>query len=158
MLDKKKNYRKIKFGTLKHSTHLNSVASVGKTKHFEDTIYCSLFHQGDIIAIDKKTGNFKVVLSELKHPHAIRVIGKKIILSDTENGKIIITDHNLKIKKKFKIPNSNWIQDSSILPNGNILITDSNNNRILEFDQKNEMIIDSYNYSKKWKIFSAEAI
>lgn len=155
---KHKNYRKIKFGTLRQTTHLNSLLEVGKTKYFNKTIYCSLFHQGKIIAIDKNSGDFKVILEGLKHPHAIRRSKNNLILSDTENGRIIITDKDFNKKKEYFISNANWIQDASFLPNGNIIISDSNNNRILEFNPKENRIVDSFSYSKEWKIFSSEVI
>ena len=157
-LDKSKNYRSIKFGTLKQTTHLNSVLEMGKTKYFKDTIYCSFFHQGQIIAIDKKTGNYKVVMKNLKHPHALRKIKNRIMFCDTEHNRVIFTDNDFIKFKYYDIPHANWIQDSSILTNGNIIVADSNNNRLVEFSLSNKKIVDEFSFSKEWKIFSCEEI
>lgn len=157
-LIKEKDYKRIKFGTLRQTTHLNSLLEVGKTKYFKKTIYCSLFHQGKIIAIDKSSGDFRIVFEGLKHPHSIRRSKTGLIFSDTENGRIITTDKDFNKKEEYFISDANWIQDASFLPNGNIIISDSNNNRILEFSPNENKVLDSFNYSKEWKIFSSEVL
>lgn len=151
----KKDYRKDKFPTLKQTTHLNSIVYAGKTKYFEETLYVSLFHQGKVLAINKRTGDCKIVMGGLKHPHAIRESGEGYVVSDTENGKVIIVDKNFKGIDKYTLNKSNWIQDCFIMKNKNLLICDSNNNRILELDRSSKKIKEIYNYDPEWKIFSA---
>ena len=157
-INKRINHRYKKYPTLRQTTHLNSAIYVGKTKYFSETIYCSLFHQGEIIAIDKENGNFKVVLRNLNHPHSIYKIEKIIVLSDTENNKIILTDLNFKSPKRIKLKGFNWIQDTSLLKSGNFLICDANNNRIVEFDLETNKVISKFNFNKEWRIYQAKQI
>ncbi|PIU24056.1 hypothetical protein COT12_03060, partial [Candidatus Berkelbacteria bacterium CG08_land_8_20_14_0_20_39_8] len=99
-----------------------SAIYIGKTKHFKYTIYCSLFHQGEIIAIDKSSLEHKVILKDLKHPHSIYFVKNKIIISNTENKSVLIFDKNLEDIKKIKINNIGWVQDANFLRNGNLII------------------------------------
>ncbi len=151
----KKDYRTYKFPTLRQTTHLNSVIYAKKTKYFKKTIYASLFHQGKVIAINKFNGKYKTVLNGLKHPHSIRKVKEGYVISDTENGRIVIVDENFLIKHYYILKGSNWIQDCSLMSNGNFIVCDSNNNRIIELDSQSGKIKDSYKYNSEWKIFSA---
>ncbi len=157
-IDKKINHRHKKYPTLKQTTHLNSAIYVGKTKHFPKTIYCSLFHQGEIIAVDKETGNFKVILRNLNHPHSIYKIKNKIILSDTESNNLVFADINFGNIRKIKLKGFNWIQDVSLLKNGNFLVCDANNNRIVEVNLKIKKVVSEFHFNKEWRIYQTKQI
>lgn len=157
-INKKINHRYKIYPTLKQTTHLNSAIYIGKTRYFPKTIYCSLFHQGEIIAIDKDTKTCKTVLKHLNHPHSIYKIGKIIIFSDTENNSLVLTDLNFDKIKKVKLAGFDWIQDASLLKNGNLLICDANNNRIVEFNLKNKKIVNQLHFNKEWRIYQAKQV
>tara|TARA_B100000315_G_scaffold256085_1_gene301150 strand:+ start:2758 stop:3702 length:945 start_codon:yes stop_codon:yes gene_type:complete len=158
IVDRKINHRNKKYPTLQQTTHLNSAFYAGKTKYYGDTIYCLLFHQGEIIAIDKKTLETKKVMGGLKHPHSIYLLNKKMMVSDTENHSIIISDKNFNKIRREKIKNVGWIQDATFLKNGNILISDPDNNRIIEFNPKNKKIIQQMDFNKEWRIYQAKEL
>jgi hypothetical protein len=158
VVERNVNHRDKQYPTLKQTTHLNSALYVGKTRYFKDTIYCSLFHQGEIIAISKKTLKFKKVLEGLKHPHSIYLINKKIIISDTENKSVIISDKNLNNVKREKLKNVGWIQDATLLENGNLLISDPDNNRVFEFDTKLKRVKNQIVFNKEWRIYQAKQL
>ena len=156
-VDPSKDYRTIKFATLRQTTHLNSAVYAGKTKYFSKTIYCSLFHQGQILAIDRKTGRKIKVMDHLKHPHSINKQDNGFLISDTENKRIILVDKDFKKQNAIKI-DSDWIQDASMLPNGNILVSDANNFRLAEVDIVKRRICNEFSYPTEWKIFNAKAL
>jgi len=67
-----------------------------------------------------------------------------IIVSDSENDRIIEIDYNTKkIIWKFDTGLS-WPRDADELPNGNIMITDTFHNRIIEISKEDKEIIWSY--------------
>lgn len=156
VIDKKVDHRYKEYPTLQQTTHLNSAIYVGKTKHFDQTIYCSLFHQGKIIAIDKSSLKHKVILENLKHPHSIYLMKNKIIISDTENKTTILADKDLNKIKRVKIKGIGWIQDSTLLKNGNLLISDPDNNRVVEFSLKDNKIEGEMFFNKEWRIYQAK--
>ncbi len=158
LIDRNTNHRNIQYPTLQQTTHLNSAIYIGKTKYFNDTIYCSLFHQGKIIAIDKNSLNHKVILKDLKHPHSIYFVKNKIIISDTENKSALITDKNLRNIKRIKIKDIGWVQDANFLRNGNIIISDPDNNRIVEFNLRTKKIDNEMFFNKEWRIYQAKEL
>ena len=153
MIPKNIDHRAISYPTMRHTTHLNSALYIGKTKLYKETIICTLFHQGEVIAIDRSTKNFSTVIKGLKKPHSLdRIAFDLLMLSNTANNEIIIFNRDFEIKKRVKIRDAEWIQDAICLSNGNFLVADANHNRILEVNEFGE-IIDSYNFNKDWKIF-----
>jgi hypothetical protein len=154
----KDNHRYKKYPTLKQTTHLNSAIFVENRGYYPETIYCSLFHQGEILAINAKNDESKILLKNLHHPHSLYRLGDKIIISDTENAQIIITNLNFGKIHKIKLKGFNWIQDTSLLSNGNLLICDSNNNRIVEMNPFNKTILSEFKYNPEWRIYQAKQI
>ena len=155
-VDLKIDHRMVKYPTLQQATHINSAVYAGTTCFSKETVYASLFHQGQIVAIDKLTKKCEVVLSGLRHPHAVYMNGDDIIFSDTENQKVMLTDKNFKNCRSLHFSQANWIQDASFLSNGNIILADSNNNRILEVEPSNGRVIDEFKYSPEYKVYSVK--
>jgi len=156
VIDKEKDHRKIQYPTLQQTTHLNSAFYLGKTKYFKNTIYCSLFHQGEILAIDKETSKIKRILKGLKHPHSIYYNNKKLIISDTENRSVILSNKDLTKIRRVRLKMVGWIQDATLLKNGNLLVSDSDNNQIIEFDIKKKKIIKRVVFNREWRIYQAK--
>ena len=75
-----------KYGTLKQTTHVNSVAELP-----DGRVLATLFHQGTVIAIDRATGSWQTLLGGLDHPHAVRVLDEEhITVADTAHGKALL--------------------------------------------------------------------
>ncbi len=108
-LDKSADHRDIKYGTLAQTTHVNSAAELP-----DGTVLASLFHQGTVIAIDRKSGAWQTVLEGLDHPHAIRVLAKNYItVADTGRGRALMVNiQNGKGKIVEEIQeDTSWLQD-----------------------------------------------
>jgi len=147
-ISKKIDHRKTGYPTLEQTTHINSAIFSDKN---EKKIISSLFHQGEVIEIDRTSGKSKTILRGLKQPHSIYKLERNFIVSDTNNNRIIIFEKNGKILNKIK-GEFNWIQDSTQLSSGNYLVADSNNHRIIEINDKGQAL-DYYNFSKNFKIY-----
>jgi hypothetical protein len=128
VIDLRKDYRNVDTCTPQHTTHINSCLELNSGK-----ILATLFHQGKLIEINKKTGETKTLLSGLKSPHHIRYYPDKdiFLLSDTRAQRILLLNKNYKIIKILK-GNYNWVQDAVLLSDGNIIIADSNNARLVK--------------------------
>lgn len=152
------DHRDLKYPTLQQTTHVNSALYVGKTRFFEETIYASLFHQGEIVAINRETGESCVVMSGLNHPHSLYEYDGMILFSDSENNRVIITDVDFRENRPLYFSETDWIQDTSLLSNGNILLCDSNNHRILQADVRTGEVVDALEYSQEYKIYQAKEL
>src|SRR3989338_8163449 len=122
------DHREIDYPTLAQTTHLNSVIYVDED---ENKSYVVSFHQGQVIEIDKKTLKVRTILSGLDHPHSVYKLSENFLVSDTNKNRILIFDNNGKILKSIT-GEFDWIQDAIKLSNGNYLIADSNNFRLVE--------------------------
>lgn len=153
VIDLKKDHSNIEYPTLNQTTHINSAIYRDNS---EKKIFATLFHQGKLIEIDKESLKSKEILSGLKQPHSVYKIGNNFMLSDT-NGKRIVFFN--KFGKIIRIINGdfNWIQDTISLKNGNLLVADSNNHRILEISNEGK-ILDEFKYSKNLKIYQIREV
>jgi hypothetical protein len=134
IIDLNKDYRNVDTCTPQHTTHINSCLEIKPGK-----VLATLFHQGELIEINKKTGKTKTLVSNLKSPHHIRYCRNRFILSDTRNQRVLFLNKNYKIIKILK-GTYNWVQDAILTHDGNIIIADSNNARVVKIDISGEKI------------------
>ncbi|WP_437618255.1 hypothetical protein [Sorangium sp. So ce1151] len=89
------------------TTHPNSAILVD-----EHTVLATLFTTGELVRIDRRSGQVDVVLGGLRRPHAIRRRATGgYTLADTEGGAVVLLDRNL--QREGQIPvSSPWIQDA----------------------------------------------
>lgn len=91
------------------STHPNSALRCD-----DDAVLATLFSTGELVRIDRRTGQVDVVLSGLKRPHAIRRRGSGgFMLCDTEGGRVVLLDRELRPAGEIAVP-APWIQDAVI--------------------------------------------
>jgi hypothetical protein len=104
--DRKADYRTMPRSTAEQATHVNSVI-----RWSGDTVLATLFHQGQLIAIDRPTGRATVILEGLSKPHGIHRRDGGFILSDTLGHRIILLDERL--NGYTEIPyGAQWLQDA----------------------------------------------
>lgn len=148
MIDRTINYQKVSTVTPLHTTHINSCLEYKPGK-----ILATLFHQGTLIEIDKRSGESKVILRGLKCPHFIRTTREGYLVSDTLNNRVFILDRSLRRKKIFE-GDYNWLQDTIELSDGSFLLGDSNNTRIVHLDSLGRKIDIFQMPQNSRKIFS----
>ncbi len=125
-IDRNKKHQGIDdYSTPEHTTHINSVL-----EYKENKLLATLFHQGELIEIDVTTGKTKTILKKLKQPHNIRKASFGYVLSDTNGQRVIMIGNNLKFIGELT-GDFDWIQDTIELTNGNMVIADANNGRVL---------------------------
>ena len=146
------DHRGIRYATLDRTAHINSAAYFDD---FGERILTTFFHRGQLVSIDKLTGDYQVIYDGLDHPHAIhRGIDGGFIFSETGVNKVHVLDESLKPVKSFdNIHGCEWIQDSIFNPSGNILIGDANKARIIEVSYPDFMLLDVFEYDHNWKLF-----
>lgn len=157
-IDKNFDHRSSQYPTLSHTTHLNSVIYAGKTDYFNETILCVLFHQGEILAIDRKTGEHEIAIKGLNHPHSIYKLKDGYIVSDTQNNRVLLLSENFNVFKIIDIPHLDWVQDAVVLPNLNMMVADSNNFRIIEINYLDKKIVKEFKFSSELKIYQVKPI
>ena len=139
IINQNMNYQWIEYATPEHTTHVNSVAELN-----EKYLLATFFHQGYLVKINKLSGEVKIILSGLKQPHNIRKTSFGYLLSDTNGPCVIKINNKLEVIDKIE-GNFNWIQDSIELKDGNIVIADSNNGRVVIVNASGRQI-DELNY------------
>lgn len=122
------DYKPITTITPEHTTHINSALNDKPNR-----ILATLFHQGQLIEINRKTKKVNILLSDLKSPHNIRKKSNGFILSDSRSNRVLLLDDKFKIERILKAK-FNWVQDAIEINKEQYLIADSNNYRIVLVD------------------------
>ena len=153
-IDKNKDHSIEIYPTLSQTTHINSAIN-----YEHNSILATLFHQGILIKINKNDGSYVNLLDGLSKPHAIYNTQDGFLLSDTYNNRSLILNREFKvvneINEKFK-----WVQDTILGSNGNFIIADADNNRMVEVSVQDKInsLISTYNFNKGWRIFQIKEI
>ena len=147
-INRNDNYQTIGAATTDHTTHINSAYEYKPNK-----VLATLFHQGALVEIDKKTKAEKILLDGLKNLHHIRPYSIGFLLSDTGNNRVVLLDDKFKITGDFE-EDYKWVHDCIEVDGQKFLIADSNNSRIVLCDQKG-MHINELNTVKGQRKFSS---
>ncbi|MFZ5376043.1 MAG: hypothetical protein ACOZAN_00030 [Patescibacteria group bacterium] len=154
-LDTLANHNLEDYPTVKQTTHVNSAIAIGNNGKPEKYVLATLFHQGQLVRIDRETNKIEVLLEGLKCPHAIREYENCFTLCDSKNNRVLILNKDFSIRKIISGDYS-WVQDAFINKEGSILvIADSNNHRIVYRDLNTEEE-SAIAYSNEWRIFQIE--
>jgi len=139
VIDRNMNYQEIGTSTPMHTTHLSSAI-----EYKSDKVLTTLFHQGTVIEIDKNTGKTVIMLDGLKSPHHIRETKDGFVVSDTRNNRVLILDNNFNTVAELDA-GFNWVQDCIYLEDGNYLVADSNNSRLVKMSKGN-IVLTVFDY------------
>jgi hypothetical protein len=104
--DRAADYRTMRRSTAEQSMHVNSAISLDG-----DTVLATLFHQGQLILIDRKTGKSSILLDGLSRPHGIHRRNEGFLLSDTLGHRIVLLDEDLLVCSEID-HGSQWLQDT----------------------------------------------
>ncbi|GCE27344.1 hypothetical protein KDA_28280 [Dictyobacter alpinus] len=154
-LNKSEDYRGVKFGTLAQTTHVNSVAELPN-----GTILATLFHQGTLIAIDRESGNWQVVLDGLDHPHSVRILNEDYVtIADTGRGRgLLVNIKGLKGTIEAQVDaQTNWLQDCSYDPGSDLwVLVDGKKTRIvLRAGTSGEKPYGQIELDPEWRLYEA---
>jgi hypothetical protein len=149
VIDKTADHRMLDYSTLTQTTHITSATY---TDEKEEKVLATLFHQGAVIEIDKKSGKTRTVIEGLSAPHSVQKFGNSFMISDTNANRILLLNLKDTVIKEI-YGDFKWVQDARPLTNGNFIVADANNNRILEINSRGA-IVDEFHHSRNFKLFN----
>src|SRR5215472_794756 len=138
------DYRTMRTSTAEQAMHVNSALLLP-----DNTVLATLFHQGILISIDRKSKASRVVLDGLTKPHGVHARDGGFILSDTLGHRIILLDEDLHVCSEI-VFGSHWLQDTIATSAGTYLTLENVHidqlpephlrNRITEIDGKGRQL------------------
>ena len=144
VFDESADYRQLPRSTAERATHMTCALPAG-----EDRILATLFHQGELIAIDRNHGAASVILEGLSRPHGIHRRAGGFLLSDTLGHRILLLDESLHLETEIPF-GSQWVQDAIETSSGTYLVLENVHidqlpapglmNRIVEIDSAGRII------------------
>jgi len=158
VVNKSADHRKIRYGTLEQTTHINSAAELP-----DGRFLASLFHQGMIIVIDRETGEWQPVLEGLDHPHAVRVLDEKhFTVADTVHGRALLVGINGKggyIEEEVDTGTS-WLQDCRYDVDHNcwILVDGKNSRVVLRRGHSGNKSLAQFDFDPEWRLYEAHVL
>ena len=150
-IDINKDYRKLLIPTPEQTTHVNSCIEID-----DETLLATLFHQGTIIKIDRRSGDSVILMSNLKSPHNIRKYDDYFLVSDTRSNRALIMNKDFSIKKVIQNKFS-WVQDT-IKYGNNFLVSDVNNGKLLYVSENGDILNETHWDTESHKLGSIEVI
>lgn len=148
------DHRYFVYHTPTHTTHPNSAILTES----EEIIYTTLFKQGSIISIDRKSNKAKTLVSGLKHPHDLRPYPSGgWIVSDSRGNQTLLFDENWKLVRCIS-KDFNWVNSSAPLSDGSIIIADSDNNRIIRVYENDRIPYEVRTFPSEWGIYHIEEV
>jgi hypothetical protein len=138
------------------STHINSACFFASD---EEVILATLFRQGTVIAIDRKSGQSHRVVSGLRAPHDLRPLaGNGWIISDTANNQTLIFNEHWQITRRLHM-DFNWVQSSAPLSDSSIVIADTNHHRLVRvYLGDPQPRYEVRNFPTEWRIYLVEEV
>jgi len=155
VLDKEADHRAIKYGTLSQTTHVNSAAELP-----DGRILASLFHQGMVIIIERKTGKWHPVIEGLDHPHAIRVLDEEhFTVADTVHGRALLVHLHGNIGRVEEEINAetNWLQDGQYSAEHDcwVLVDGKNSRVVVRGGRSGTKSFTGINLDHEWRLYEA---
>lgn len=154
-IDRKLDYRQIMMPTPEHATHINT--AINDT---DNRILATLFHQGQLIEIDRVSKQNRILISGLQSPHNIRCRHNGFMLSDTRANRVLLLDREFQIETEIKA-GFNWVQDAvEIEENGKLfyLVCDSNNDKLVLLDKLGQSVSRLYWQRNSRKVSAVEVV
>ncbi|MFB6296561.1 MAG: aryl-sulfate sulfotransferase [Halobacteriales archaeon] len=150
-------------------SHVNDVDKIGEGKYM-----ASPRNFDQVIVVDRETKNITLrlgeddnhdIINEQHNPTYLETAdGRPVILvADSENNRVVEytcterVDGDCEWELTWEVGNGqlNWPRDANRLPNGNTLITDSRNHRVLEVTPTGRIVWETF---APWGPFSAERV
>ena len=148
--------RLVQIATPSQLTHINSAleSAIGP----REVILATLFHQGQLVAIDRVSGDVDVLVRGMDRPHAIRPRPNGgWTLCASGNSAVVLLDSGFKIEGIID-GDFDWVQDALDVDGETMLIADANHNRVVSWSNSQSMASELLSYSDDWKIYQVEIV
>jgi hypothetical protein len=153
-IDRRHDYRSVPVDTRDQSTHCNSALATERDGQL--VILVTLFHQGQLIAIDKRTGKHTALVHGMQSPHGIRRRANGWVISEAHGNAVVLLDDDFWITDVIE-KDFNWVQDTLPLDKeGKLIVADANNNRLVIWDIAKGAPVREINYSPDWDVYQVE--
>jgi hypothetical protein len=147
-----REHRNVYYHTRYHATHVNAATFRDET---EQHVLALLFHQGALVQIDRSRPphdqRAELVLDGLGKPHGLERIPGGWLLCNSLTREVLLLDEALRISRKFQY-DGGWLQDCTRLSNGNILLNDVDNHRLVELDPETWHEVSVTLYDAEWRM------
>jgi len=100
------DFRTIRRSTSERTLHITSALPLD-----EHRVLAALFHQGEVIVIDRGSGQAQTVLAGLSRPHGIHRRPGGYLVSDTLGHRILLLDETLRTCAQIPF-GTEWLQDT----------------------------------------------
>jgi hypothetical protein len=139
------------YHTRYQATHVNTAVFEDAAERY---ILALLFHQGQLVRIDrgKPPGkqNAEALLDGLARPHGLERTKDGWILCSSAACELLFLDSEFRVTKRMRL-DGGWLQDCTMLSNGNVLLNDVDNHALIEVDG-GEREVRKWVYPKEWRI------
>lgn len=150
------NPRRESLPTAMRAAFINSVAY---HPNDENKILATLFHKGQVIEIDRRSGQFEIVIDQLSHPHGGAFVKDQYVATSTASGEVFIEDSSEKkifdfralAGKPQELSRQSWLQNTLFLSKKLMIVIDSNRTQFHIIDLHSELI-DSIRYDENWAV------
>jgi hypothetical protein len=124
-------------------------------------ILCLLFHQGQLIQIDRSLPPEKqdgeIILEGLARPHSLEKVPGGWIFCNSLSKELVLLDDALHVTGNIPY-DGGWIQDCTRLPGGNIVLNDVDNTVLVEFGSPDWTIVSRTPYPSTWRMGELEVV
>jgi hypothetical protein len=142
-------------GTHMQTTHCNS--AIFEDPATEQAVLLTLFHQGALLRVDRRTGKPRVLVDGMSHAHAVRPApGGMWTCCDSQNGSVVLLDRAFRIQGVIEGA-LDWPQDAFTSLDGLVFVADSNHHRVARYQMDGsaagELVVP-----EEWKFFQIEPV
>ncbi|OLB96810.1 MAG: hypothetical protein AUI15_13580 [Actinobacteria bacterium 13_2_20CM_2_66_6] len=150
-----RDFRSSNIGTANQTTHVNSALPV--ELNGTAIILASLFHQGEMVSIDRASGRVTRVLAGLANPHAIRRRRHGWIVSDSRRSSVVLLQPDFWVDSMIE-HDFNWVQDAAEVDDQFMIIADANHSRLVLWNRCSSRVEGEVRYPEEWKIYQLELL
>lgn len=153
VIDQHLDYGNLPLQTAAQTTHINSARA------HADGVLATLFTQGALISIDKRTGVHRLLVDGMLRPHAVRPReGGGWSLCDSGSNGVVMLGPHFEIRDIIEA-GFDWPQDAIEMAGAEtVLVVDANNMRLLEIDTRTKLTVKEFRYPRSWKVFTVEIV
>jgi hypothetical protein len=155
MIDFTQDQRYYIYRTQSHTTHVNSALFADDK---EELILATLFQQGTIIAINRRSDEVRTLMSGLKYPHDLRPYPSEgWIVSDTRGSQTLIIDKQWNITQRITM-NFEWVNSSALLSDGSLVISDADHFRLVRVFPDSQRAPEICTFPPEWAAYYVEEV
>jgi hypothetical protein len=153
--ERSQDFRLRPIATAEQATHCNSAID-GRWRG-RPVVLASLFHQGEVVAIDRQSGRVEVLANGFRNPHSIRRWDGGWMVSDSRSNEVTLLTDEFDVADVIS-GDFSWVQDVVAVDGDHLLIADANHSRMVLWDLHSRRVVDVLQFLEEWKIYQMEIV